>query len=140
MSTTATSSQATDIQVSISSTFTTIPGVKGFTLPIGVPDFDEISNLDSTAKEWLPTLDDGGTVAFDMVLDINTPNAAQLYLQTARQNKSLEAFKVNPSNGGTGMAHYTFSAYIAKYELKMQTAKAKLVGVELRITGPVSAS
>jgi len=136
MATTATTSQGTLLKVSISSTFTTITGIKGVNSPGINWEFDEITNLGSTSnfKEWMTIMKDPGTVDFTMVWD--PTNTAQAYLRTTHLAGSLESFKLIGSDGGA--YEFAFSAYVAKCEVKYEQGKAQVAEVSLRCSGAVS--
>lgn len=135
MSTTAFNSQGSQLQVSISSVFTLIPGVKGFNIPSPKQAFDDITNLDSSGgfPERLSIGKDFASTSFDIVWD--PANAVHLYLEAAANASSIEAFKAIASDLG---AHTnTFSAYV-DFDRKLGVRKAGLVTVTLSVTGAIA--
>lgn len=134
--TVANSSQQTQMKVTISSVLTLILNVADITLPVGTPEFDEITNLTSPSnfKEWLPTLIDGGTVAMTIIYDAS--NSTHQYLQDSITTQKLESFECDVN--GTGSHKFTFNAYVSKGENKFAKGKAQMLTVDLRVTGPVT--
>lgn len=137
MPTSSFSSQGSKIQVSITAVFTDIPGVKGLTVPTQQWEFDDVTNLSSenNLKEYSPIVKDPGEISFDMVL-ANPPAAAQTHLRTANENGTLQSFKIIQSDSGA--AEWAFSAYVASYQVKMETNRAAMVTVTLKPTGNIT--
>jgi hypothetical protein len=134
--TTAFSSQGSTLKISISGSPTAILNIQDATVPQGVPEFDEITNLSSPSnfKEWLPILIDGGTVALTLVYNAN--DATHQYVQASVTTQKLEVFEFDIN--GTGTHKFNFSAYVSKAENKFAKGKAGMMTVDLRITGPVT--
>jgi hypothetical protein len=138
MSTTAFSSQGSVLKITISGSPTPIPNIQDATVPQGIPEFDEITNLSSPSnfKEWLPILIDGGTVALTIVYNANDPT--HQYVQGSITTQKLETFEFDVN--GTGSHKFNFTAYVSKAENKFAKGKAGMFTVDLRITGPVTFS
>lgn len=136
MSTTAFSSQNSVLKITISGTPTAIPNIQDITIPQGIPEFDEITNLGSPSnfKEWLPILIDGGTVALTIVYNAN--DTTLQYLQGSVTTQKLETLELDIN--GTGNHKFTFTAYVSKAENKFAKGKAEMLTADLRITGPVT--
>lgn len=136
----ATTSQGTQLKVKCGSplAFTLIPYIMGFTGPSTQQDLEEITNLDSTGgyKEWFATLRDGGSVSFDMIAKAG--DFVQEWLRTANINGTREEFELEIPFDTPET--YTFKAYVTKFENKFAKGAAIKYGIEIKVTGPVSAA
>lgn len=128
-------SQGSQLQVSISSAFTLIPGIKGYDIPSPKQVFDDTTNLDSPNgfPERISVGKDFTSTSFDMVWD--PANAVHLYLEAASNNSTIEAFKSIASDPGSKTN--TFSAYV-DFDRKLSARKAAIVSVTLSVTGAVA--
>lgn len=134
MSTTAFSSQGSELQVKISGTYTTIPGVVGIPIPPVDPAYDDITNLGSPAgfPERLPVGKNFVDVASEIIWDPDS--AVHVFLQAASIAQDVCDFKCLVSNVGT--SNYTYSGYV-KWEPKLDPRKAGRVNMTIQVTGEV---
>ncbi len=134
------SSQGSKLQVSISAVDTDILQIRGLTGPSVNWDIADITNLNSPGnfKEKLPLMKDPGKVTFTLIYD--PANAAHEYLRAsnAAEFGTLEAFKeiINSATPKT----IGFSAYVTKFQFKLETNKPGEVDVELTLTGAITFS
>jgi hypothetical protein len=136
--TVAASSQGSQLKVTITSTPTVIPQIKGLTGPSITTDYKEITTLSSPSafKEYLPIMKDPGPVSFDLVWDPS--NAAHAYLQTANAAGTLEVFAEVTTH--TTPKTISYSAYVSKFEFSASTGDFWMAKVELKVTGAVTVS
>lgn len=93
----------------------------------------DVTDLDSTAKEFRLGLQDWGTFSFDVNKDFTDPG--QVALDTAKRTATLKTFKLTLPNLKTK----TFDAYVKNTPLEGGVdAVLKATGVSLRITGDVT--
>lgn len=139
MPTSATTSQGTTIGVKINGSYVNIPYIMGFTGPSIVQDFEEITNLDSTGgfKEWFATIRDGGTVPFTQIAKDN--DSTQLHLAASNFAGTLDDFKITFALA-TAPKTWQFLAYVQKFEPQVQQNKSIKYGVELKVTGAITAT
>lgn len=93
----------------------------------------DVTDMDSTAKEFLLGLQDFGTFSFDVNKDFS--DAGQVALDAAKQASSVKTFKLTLPNSRTA----TFNAYPKNSPLSGGVdAVLKSSGIQLRITGAVT--
>ena len=93
----------------------------------------DITDLDSTAKEFLVGLQDWGTLSFDVNRDFS--DAGQMALDASKRAGTLKAYKLTLPNGKTR----TFNALCKNSPLEGGVDQAvKTSGVTLRISGDVT--
>ncbi|MEN7529338.1 phage tail tube protein [Cupriavidus sp. DL-D2] len=93
----------------------------------------DVTDLDSTAKEFRLGLQDWGTFSFDVNKDFTDPG--QVALDTAKRTGTLKTFKLTLPNQKTK----TFDAFVKNTPLEGGVdAVLKATGVSLRITGDVT--
>lgn len=135
MTSTAISSQGLTIEVD-----TTTPGtpdteianvyrISGFDGEAGESD---ISNLASTAKEFLQGLQDFGNVTLEAHPDL--ADAGQNALRTAKSAGTTKTFKITFANGW----NITFAAFVKNNPMNMGVDQAFDGSFGLRITGAVT--
>ncbi len=131
-------SQGTQLQVSISSVFTTVPQAKGLMGPNVTWTIEDITTLSSPSnfKEKLPLMKDPGPVSFTLIYD--SANAAIEYLRASNfaEFGVLEAFKIITS--APVPKTISFSAYVTKFNFKHESNKSAQIDVEITLSGPVS--
>jgi len=137
MSTSAVTSQGTQLKVKINGNFVLIPQIQGFTGPSTTQDFEEITNLDSTGgfKEWFPTVRDGGTVPFTIIAKDN--DSAHLHLQASSFSGAKDDFTIT-FTFSTAPTAWAFSGYVQKFEPQQQQSKVAKWSVELKVTGAIT--
>lgn len=135
MAITAFSSQASKLQVSISSVFTDIEGVVTLPTPEIKNVFDDITSLSSTGgfPERISVGKDFTSIAFEMIWD--PTNAAHDYIMDASVSGTVEAWKIIASDSGA--ATFAFSG-IVSLSAKLETRKAGRVSGTIEVTGAVT--
>jgi len=92
----------------------------------------DVTDLDSTAKEFMLGLQDWGTFSFDVNRDMN--DAGQQAVDASKRAGTQKAYKLTMPNGKTK----TFNAYCKNSPLEGGVDQVlKTSGVTLRITGDV---
>lgn len=87
------------LQVKLESTYVDVPEVKGFNGPNLSAGTKEVTNLDSTAREYVSTLLDAGEVSFNVnYVPADTTQAA---LVSALANRTRLDWKIIFSDTGT---------------------------------------
>jgi hypothetical protein len=93
----------------------------------------DVTNLDSTGKEYLLGLVDGGNVQIEVDLDNSDLGQAKLLL--AYQSGNSKAFKLTLPNGAVA----SFTAFVKQYPVSLGVDQAvKRGGITLRVTGAVT--
>lgn len=101
------------------------------------PDID-VSDLDSTTKEYLPGLPDTGSVTMNVfTVDSDSGLAA---IETAFDARALKSFKITQSSGSTPIR--TFNAYVKSFPKIGDSSKDGVVtgSIELKRSGSVTKS
>lgn len=103
--------------------------------------FDDSTNLQSVAKEFLATLKDPGKLSVD--LNRVSSDAGQLALETSYNAQSRLSYQVvlpiNTVAGQTTQGDtYTFLAYVEHLTPDIKTDKKVVSKFELQITGPIT--
>jgi len=137
MSTTAFSSQGSQLQVYISTTYTLVPAIVGINIPKVDPIFDDITNLDSTGGfgERVIVGKNFFTDTYEMIW--NPHNYVHRFLEDASLDQSVQAFQIIASDGNSGGATYQFSAYVG-FQGKLAIKKAGRASMILNGTGALS--
>lgn len=97
-------------------------------------DFDDATNMDSTGafREWIPTLLDAGELSFTGNF-LGTTDPTQVQLLADFNAQTLIAWTiVLPFTRGT----FTFSAYVASFDVKLDASKKADFSAKLKISGP----
>jgi len=137
MSTSAFSSQGSSLKVQISSTYVAIPAIVGISIPKVDPEFDDITNLDSSGgfRERVVVGKNFFTETYEMIWDPH--NYVHRYLEDAAFDQSILNFEIVSSDGNSGGATYTFSGYVA-FQGKLDARKAGRASMTINGTGAVS--
>lgn len=139
MSSTGFAGRGSKLQLSISSTFTTIVEMRSVKLGGSKADMADITNMDSAGgwREYLPTLLAAGEISFS---GIYVPgDTTQAALLTNFQGMTLGSWKIvlpafgsYTTNGGT----WAFSAYITALDIPdVEFDKEAVLTGKLQITG-----
>ena len=115
-----------------SSVFTNIANVRTFSGFDGAASEIDVTNLDSTAKEFRLGLSDPGQFTFE--IDYDSANAGHIALRARQSSGVLSNFKLTLPNGGV----ITFFAYVKKFSLGGGVDAVAKTSVDLRITGAIS--
>jgi hypothetical protein len=97
-------------------------------------DFADATNMDSLGsfKEWVPTLLEAGEVSFTGNF-LGTTDATQTQLLADFNGQTLLAWTiVLPFTRGT----FTFSGYVASFDVKMDVTKLADFTAKIKISGP----
>lgn len=113
-------------------TWTQIANVKTFNGIDGSAAEIDISNLQSSAKEYLMGLPDEGQ--FSVELDLDPLDAGQIALLAARSAQTKKSFKLTLPNANTA----TFSGYAKKITASGGVDQSIKRSVDIRITGVVT--
>lgn len=111
-----------------------IPGVYQISgLGGGEGDEIDVTDFDSSAKEYLIGLKDEGNLSFS--LNYNPDDLQHIQLETLRDSQAVSGFQIVLPAGT--LKTFTFDAYVKTIELNMQANDAVRASVSLRITGAV---
>lgn len=113
-------------------TFTNIANLKTFSGFDGAAAEIDVTNLDSTAKEFKIGLVDQGQ--FTMEIDYDDTNAGHIALRAKQVSRQLCNFKlILPDN-----ATITFAGYVKKFSLGGGVDQVAKTSVDIRISGAVT--
>jgi hypothetical protein len=94
----------------------------------------DVTNLSSTAKEFLLGLKDEGEVSISLNLD--TGDTMQTGLRSDRDANTLRNFQLDLTDSGP--TTLSFSAYVKTYPISIAVDDKIGLEVSLRISGPVT--
>lgn len=97
------------------------------------PDVD-VTTIDSTAREYLKGLADGGTISLPVIYDAS--DAGQVGLEGARTGNTPLDFRMTLAN--TEGTIVTFSALVNDFTVEGGVDAANQGTIELRVTGAVT--
>lgn len=112
-------------------TFTKISNLQTFKGFDGKVNKLDGTNLDSVAKEWLAGLQDNGSFAFDLHVDM--ADAGQTALRSFLAARTNNPFKLTLPNGRTA----TFNAFVESFPIDGGVDKIITASVSLVISGEV---
>ena len=95
----------------------------------------DITALDSTWRERLATILDGGEVTFDLAYDPDDSDHVQV--RDDLLNKTKSTWHVYIDAGG-GAEDWSFEAYVTGFELSAGQGEALTASVTLTVTGAVT--
>jgi len=116
--------------------FTTIAEVKSISGPDISRDTLDVTNMDSSGnfREFVATLQDGGTVSFD--INFIGDNATQTGLKTDMDAGTARNFELLMPN--TGATLFTFTALIVGISYSFEVDGIISASISLKITGTVT--
>ena len=114
------------------STFTNVANIKDFTGFDGTASEIDVTNLDSTAKEFRLGLTDPGQ--FSCNVDYNAADAGQIALRAKQVSGALSAFKLTLPDSTV----VTFNGYVKKKGMSGGVDQVAKSAVDIRISGPVT--
>jgi len=130
--------QTTKFQVSDGSdpeTFNDVPQIKSISgLGSGQSQEIDVTDFDSTGKEFVQGLKDEGSVSIDMVYDPN--DTQQTRLETIRSNQETTNFKIVLSD--TNNTNFEFAGFITSFEKTLEEDDVMRASVSIRITGAIT--
>lgn len=94
----------------------------------------DVTDFDSTAKEFLLGLKDEGTLSVSLNYDPDNTN--HILLDTLRTSQASSGFKIALAAGTA--KNFTFDAYVKSFEKTMEADDAVRGNLTLRITGAVT--
>lgn len=113
-------------------TFTAIKNARGnITFADGQATEIDVTNLASTAKEFIMGLQDGGSAKFEV--DIDNSDAGQAALSAAQAAAALKTFKIVLPSGVT--PNITFNGYVRQFSRAMGVDQVVKGQVDIRNTG-----
>jgi hypothetical protein len=115
-----------------STTFTPIANIHDFSGFDGAASELDITNLDSTAKEFRLGLTDPGQFTFNIDYDNN--NAGHIALRSKQVSGVISSFQLTLPNTNV----VNFSAYVKKFSLQGGVDALAKTAVDLRISGAVT--
>lgn len=113
-------------------TYTLVGNVKDFSGFDGSASELDITNLSSTAKEFLLGLTDPGQ--FSMNVDYDDGNAGQAAVRAKQVSGLITGFKLILSDSGT----ITFNAFVKKYSLSGGVDAPVKAAIDLRVSGAIT--
>jgi len=120
--------------------FTNIPGVTGFTLPAPVKGEIEVTDLDSTAKEYIGDLPDNSEISFQLNLKKKSSgtgfHAAQEALEAAADDDELYPFRATLP--APISKTYTFMAIVKSFVPNAATGTQLTATVTIKPSGAVT--
>src|SRR5262245_45788282 len=108
--------------------------ISGFTGPDGEANEIDVTNLRSTAKEYLMGLGNEGNISFTGFL--NNQDAGQIAMRGDRDNQTSATYSLVLTD--TPPTTLTFTAFCKKFGLAAAPDGALALDVGLRITGKVT--
>ena len=119
-----------------------VGGVRGISdLRSGSAAEIDVSDLSSTAKEFVLGLADNGSMSLDVLYDPQDPG--QIVLETLRENGAINGFRVgvrNPLQAGspTGVTLFSFSGFVVTFPFSASVDAALTGTVSIRLTGTIT--
>lgn len=111
---------------------TTIGNIKTFSGNDGEASEIDVTNVQSTAKEYILGITDPGHMQWDF--DYKKGDAGQDACAAAKVSGALKTFKITLSDNTA----YTFSAFVKKFDIKGGVDAVYKSTMNLRVTGPVT--
>lgn len=101
----------------------------------------DVSDLSSTAKEFVLGLADNGSMGADVIYDPEDPG--QIILETLRETSAVNSFRVgvpNPLGSGspTGFTLFAFQGFVTTFPFNAAVDAALTGTVSIRLTGSIS--
>lgn len=119
-----------------------VGGVRGINnLRSGTAAEIDVSDLASTAKEFVLGLADNGSMDLDLLYDPEDPG--QIVLETLRESSASNGFRVGVPNAlgsgsPTGFTLFSFSGFVATFPFSAAVDAALTGTVSIRLTGAIS--
>lgn len=112
--------------------FTAIANLKDFSGFDGAASEIDVTNLDSTAKEFLLGLTDAGQ--FTINIDYDNANAGHIALRAKQVSGASSNFKLTLPNSNV----ITFTGYVKKFSLAGGVDAVTKTAVDIRVSGAVT--
>lgn len=110
--------------------YTAIPQAVNINGPTASANEIDVTNLSSSAKEYVTGLVDYGQVTFDVILDRN--NSIHSGLKNDLDNNTIRSYQIETPDGVVE----SFEARVSGLDQNIQTDDAVKATVTLRLTGP----
>lgn len=110
--------------------YTAIPQCVNINGPTASANEIDVTNLASSAKEYVTGLVDYGQVTFDLILDRN--NAIHSGLKNDLDNNTIRSYQIETPDGVVE----SFEARVSGLDQNINTDDAVKASVTLRLTGP----
>lgn len=114
--------------------FTTIAEITSFTGPTESAKQVDVTSVDSTAREYLPGLRDGGEVSFEM--NFVPGDAAQQGLRTDLTNRVTGSYKLVLTDDIATPTEIAFSAVVTSLSMKGAVDDKIAASCTLKLIGP----
>lgn len=111
-----------------------IGGVMGFNGPDGAASEIDITDLASTAKEFIPGLRDEGSISIDLLF--LTTDTAQSQMISDRASRTKSRMAIDYNDASSSRDH--FEAYCMSFAKTGAVDDAVKATVGIRITGPIT--
>jgi hypothetical protein len=128
-------SQGTTISIfgATSPEYTVIPQVTNLSGPDGSASEIDVTNLSSTAKEFILGLKDEGSISMDIIWDERLTNHA--LLRTKFASGVSTSFQI--ADAGTPTKYYTFPAFVSTLSMSSGVDEVQRASVNLRISSAI---
>ncbi|MDD2728173.1 phage tail tube protein [Malikia sp.] len=113
-------------------TWTQLANLKSFSGVDGSAADIEVTNLDSTAKEFISGISNAGQFSFE--IDYDGSNAGHIALRSKQSSRATSQFKLVLPNAQA----ITFAAYVKKFPIQGGIDQIVRTSVSVQITGAVS--
>lgn len=141
-----------DVTVPATPAILRIGAATGVTSVGGSKSDIDITNLDSTVKEFAPGLMDGGSPSFDLIFDAGSTSHALLNALSTQGTNSTKQWCFTFSDGTptaptatggnivvpTACSSLKFNAYVKQFQYDAATDNVIKAKIQLRATGPVT--
>jgi len=109
------SSQGATLKIGVAGVFTLIAKIQNITGPASTAPQIDVTSLDSTGREFIAGLTDGGEVSFDFLWD--AASTQQQLLRTNMEAGTVTAFQLIINDPGAGLVKTTiaFNAVITSF-------------------------
>ncbi len=125
--------------IGIGATPTVIGEVKTIKQSGRKTDTEEVTNMNSTAKEFIPTIADWGE--WDVEGNLVSSDAGIIAVETAFSSKAVSAFTIQRSKTATQVTSgdkYTFNAIVTELDYNFDAVKAATFSLKLKVSGVVT--
>lgn len=116
------------------SNFLAVGNISGISGPSGSASEIDVTDLDSTAREFLMGLPDEGELSLDLFWAPGTQVHDLLF--NARKNRTKKNFHLELTDSPTTI--YNFEGFVTGLALAANVDEAVTAGLTIRITGPVT--
>jgi hypothetical protein len=141
MSSNALDSQGVTLEITSNSPILAIPEISNIQGPGGQANEIDVTDLNSTAKEFRMGLQDEGSITLDIMYIPG--NAAHAALRAARAAQALTTFRLTFTDADattspvTTNTTWTFTAFVLGFEISNSVDDVTKASVTLRVSGAV---